>query len=137
MTIPNPNTANRLALGLMEAREISYPEAVAVLEGLTMALVCDGSIIHSAALQAALVTALNTGQRAFLGGVEVLMPDNVPLLIPWPGMTTLNEVVNELACARSPGISLPSHTIYFGHKPANPATPVSYTHLTLPTTERV
>ena len=48
MTIPSPTAANRLALGLMDAREISYPEAVAILEGLTLSLVCDDAIRRSA-----------------------------------------------------------------------------------------
>ncbi len=118
MTIPSPTAANRLALGLMDAREIGYPEAVAILEGLTLSLVCDDSIRRSASLQAALVTALNSGLRAFLGGVEVQLPKNVTLLIPWPGRMTLNEVVHKLVGARNHIVLSPSHTVYFGHRPA-------------------
>jgi len=117
MTIPRPNTANRLALGLMTARGIGYAEAVDTLERLTLRLVCDTEISRSPALQAALLTAVNCGRRAFLGGVRVEMPEDVPLLLPWPGRTTLNDVVTDLQDYISAGSDNASQTIFFGFHP--------------------
>lgn len=43
-------------------------------------------------MQAALITAVNVGMRAFHGGVYVSIPANVPSLIPWPGQPTLSDI---------------------------------------------
>ena len=120
MTIPLPCSANRLALGLMSARECSYDDAVETLNGLTLRLTCDDAIRHSVALQATLITAINCGQRAFLGGVLVELPHQVPLLLPWPSGTTLNEVVAEFKPWASAELGEFSHTIYFGFQPEDP-----------------
>lgn len=117
MTSPRPNTANRLALGLMAARGIGYAEAIDKLEQLTLRLVCDGNVSRSSALQAALLTAVNCGRRAFLGGVRIEMPENIPLLVPWPGITTLNEAVKDLQAEVSAGGDNPSQTIFLGFHP--------------------
>lgn len=119
MTIPLPNSANRLALGLMSARECSYDHAVETLNGLTLRLICDETIRHSVALQAALITAINCGQRAFLGGVLVELPHLVPLLLPWPSGTTLNEVVAEFNPWTDAALGEFSHTIHIGFQPAD------------------
>lgn len=120
MTHPLPDSANRLALGLMSARECSYDDAVETLTGLTLRLTCDETIRYSVALQAALITAINCGQRAFLGGVLVKLPPQVPLLLPWPSRTTLNEVVEEFNPMADPELGEFSHTLHFGFQPENP-----------------
>jgi len=120
MTTPSPNTANRLALGLMAARNISYEEATDKLQSLTLRLVCDDQISSSVSLQAALLTAVNCGHRSFLGGVHIDLPSRVSLLLPWPGKTTLNEVVEELGAVTDLIHGDFSHTIYMGFKPADP-----------------
>lgn len=118
--IPTPNTANRLALGLMAARGLSYSEAVQQLKRLTLHLVCDERVSQSAALQAGLLTALNCGVRAFLGGMRVELPAEVPLAICWPGHRTLNTVVAELLAERSVCDREATQTIYFGFNPSKP-----------------
>lgn len=117
---PQPNTANRLALGLMAARGISYQESVQVLERLTLHLVCDDRVSRSSALQAAVLTAVNCGRRAFLGGLQIQLPEIVPLLLPWPGQTTLNGVVEELMNGGVVPTGEPTQTICFGFAPAEP-----------------
>jgi hypothetical protein len=67
------------------------------------------------ARQAALLTAVNSGKRAFHGGVNVEMPSNVPCLLPWPQKKNLNDVIANLGGEIiSPVHSRFSHTIYFG-----------------------
>lgn len=73
---PSPDNANRLALGLMAARSLSYDEAIKALENLTLLLVCDSAIRSSVCLQAAVITAANCGSRAYLGGVRVELSDD-------------------------------------------------------------
>jgi len=110
-----PSKINRLALCLMRSKGISHTEAVAELKRLTLSLGCTAEIKNSAALQAALLTAINTGKRAFLGGLRVELPNNIPLKLRWPGSLTLNQVVTELTA----GLPLPSgqstsQTLHFG-----------------------
>lgn len=112
-----PKNANRLALGLARQRRIHYREAEAILRSLTLKLVIDAASCQSVAFQAALLTAFNTGNRAFLGGVSVEMPADVELLLPLPGFRSLNEALR-LTGFTPREISLPSQTIYFGHTPA-------------------
>lgn len=119
---PGSNIANRLALGLMAAKRIpSYDDAVAELQRLSLRLVCDSQISRSPALQAALLTAINCGQRAFLGGLYVDLPETTRLLVPWSNRTTLNEVVTDLLYRSNNTEVDPSQTIYFGFWPDRPA----------------
>lgn len=90
------DNASRLARALMERHSITYEEAMYRLASLRLHLVCDESIATSTAMQAALVTAVNVGIRAFHGGVYVRMPTNIPSLIPWPGQPTLSEICASL-----------------------------------------
>ena len=115
----SPKTANRLAAGLARQRRIHYREAEAILRSLTLKLVIDSDSCRSVAFQAALLTAFNTGNRAFLGGVSVEMPADVELLLPLPGFRSLNEALR-LTGFMPREISVPLQTIYFGHSPAEP-----------------
>jgi len=114
-------TANRLALGLARQRRIHYREAEAILRSLSLKLVIDATSCQSVAFQAALLTAFNTGNRAFLGGVSVEMPTNVKLLLPLPGYASLNEAL-QITGFTPQKISTPSQIIYLGHSPINPET---------------
>jgi hypothetical protein len=114
------DTLDRLAKAIMVKHSVGYPEALTILGKLRLHLVCDRSLAHSFALQAALLTAVNTGKRAFHGGVFVSMPQEVPCLLNWPGGKTLNQVVQLLG---GNFVGLPnspfSQTLYFG-RPAEP-----------------
>ncbi len=92
----NENTFNRLAKALMMRHRIPHEEAVNRLSELRLRVICDEESLHRVAYQAALLTAVNTGVRSFLGGVSVSMPAEVPVLLPWPGATSLNAIVQEL-----------------------------------------
>jgi hypothetical protein len=111
----NENTLNRLAKTIMIKHSVGYAEAVEILGKFRLNLICDGNIAHSSALQAALLTAVNTGKRAFHGGVVVSMPPAVPCLLNWPGGQTLNQVVQSLG-GTFVGLdrSAFTHTLYFG-----------------------
>jgi hypothetical protein len=51
---------------------------------------------ESSSLQACLLTAINTGRRCFLGGVEVVGRLDIPLRIPWKRYSLLSEAVIDL-----------------------------------------
>ena len=111
----NEDSLDRLAKAVMEKHSLGYADAIALLGKFRLNLVCDGNLIQSSALQAALLTAVNTGKRAFHGGVFVSMPSDIPCRLNWPGGQTLNEVVKLLG-GRFEAIehSTYSHTLYFG-----------------------
>lgn len=115
----NEDTLNRLVKAIMIRRSLGLDEALAFLSQLRLNLICDKTIAESCALQAALLTAVNTGKRAFHGGVFVSMPHNVPCLLNWPGKHSLNQIVQSLG-----GIPIGlahstwTHTLYFGRPTA-------------------
>ena len=109
------DTLDRLAKAIMLKHSVGYAEALAILSTFRLNLVCDGRIAQSSALQAALLTAVNTGKRAFHGGVFVSMPPDVPCLLNWPGGKTLNQVVQSLGGSFVGLQDSPfTQTLYFG-----------------------
>lgn len=98
MTTENLNENNlcRLAKAIMLRHSVGYDESLRILGELRLHLVCDASIRDSSALQAALLTVVNCGKRAFHGGVSVSMPESVSCLLPWPQTPSLNEIVRSL-----------------------------------------
>jgi hypothetical protein len=92
----NVDTFNRLSLGIMEQYQCQPAVALSKLKALTLNLHCGEEIYTSLPLQAALLTAVNTGKRAFLGKVYVMIQTDVPCLLRWPGNKYLHEIVEEL-----------------------------------------
>jgi hypothetical protein len=112
---PSEDSFCRLSRAIIEKHRCTYAEALRILGGLRLNLMCDEKIRGSAALQAALVTAINAGKRSFLGGVSVSMPPEVANLLPWPGAVTLNDLAAELGGPPGKPLFSPStHTLYFG-----------------------
>lgn len=74
----------------------SIEEAQRIFEGFRLQIHVGSNIGSSATLQAALLTAINTGRRCFLGGVKVLGNTDTKLLIPWRRCQTLHEAVIDL-----------------------------------------
>jgi len=74
------NRAAKLFLDRGDAA--SYGEALARLEGFSLAVSCGPEVLTSASHQCALLTLVNAGRRSFLGGVFVELPDDGPVLVP-------------------------------------------------------
>ncbi len=105
----------RLARAVLERFGGTYAQAMETLGDLRLNLICGDEIKQSGALQAALLTAVNTGKRAFLGGVVVEMPARVELRLPWPEAGTLNDAVANLGAHMGRASHTnQSHTLYFG-----------------------
>lgn len=123
----NTDSTNRLA-GLIieqnpelaEKGKEGYLEAVGKLESMKLNLICGNEIETSISLQAALLTAINTGKRAFLGGVTVCISENTKLLLPWKSnAVNLNEVIIELGGNIQDKIEYECFTLMFGLKAEN------------------
>lgn len=86
--------AVKLALDSGEAATVA--EAIALFEGYRLAIEVGADVARSPSLQAAVLTAVNTARRCFLGGVEVAGRLDVELLVPWRRCRTLGEAVADL-----------------------------------------
>jgi len=86
--------AVKMALDTGEAA--TRAAAYALFEGYRLAIGVGPTVAHSATLQAAVLTAVNTARRCFLGGVVVAGPLDVILRVPWRNCRTLREAVSDL-----------------------------------------
>ncbi len=122
----NIDSTNRLAGFVIEQKpelaekgKEGYLEAVSILNSMKLQLICGDEIKKSKSLQAALITAVNTGKRAFLGGVNVNIDDNIGFLLPWSKPITLNEVLKELGANLNDKIDECCFALMFGLKAQN------------------
>lgn len=95
-SIPTEATFDRLAGLIMRRNRLGYQDAMRLLSNLQLRITCGPEIRDSVAYQAALLTAVNAGKRAFHGGVYVQTTDDVQRLVPWSGSPLLGEAVREL-----------------------------------------
>jgi hypothetical protein len=84
----------KLAMDTGEAQSIA--EAKKQFDEYCLTIQVGPEVAESSALQACLLTAVNTGRRCFLGGVEIVGNLEVPLRIPWKRSLTLSEAVIDL-----------------------------------------
>src|SRR5260221_4862133 len=84
----------KLALDTGEA--LSVEEAVRLFEDYRLLLEVGPDVAYSPTLQAALLTAINTGRRCFLGGVQVVGDLDVALRVPWRRCRTLADAIIDL-----------------------------------------
>ena len=88
---------NRSVKLAMDSGEAATSEAARrIFEGYRLSIIAGPDVASSATKQAALLTAVNTGRRCFLGGVEVACRTDAELLIPWRNCRTIAEAVRDL-----------------------------------------
>lgn len=88
---------NRTVKMALDSGEVdSLEEAERLFEGYRLGLAVGPEVERSPTLQAAVLTAVNTGARAFLGGISVAGFVNGRLLIPWQRCETLADAVHDL-----------------------------------------
>lgn len=108
------NNFNRLASGIMKKNYCTYEEANKKLSSFKLHLQCGEMIKSSASLQAAFITAINTGKRAFLGGITFDLPTDTKSIIPWPQEKSLNHIALSLGGKNSLSDVDCSFTLNFG-----------------------
>ncbi len=84
----------KLALDTGEASSVE--EAMRLFEGYRLLLEVGPDVAYSPTLQAALLTAVNTGRRCFLGGVQVVGNLDVAFRVPWRRCRTLADAIIDL-----------------------------------------
>ena len=93
-SVVGPDHLHRhLKLALDTGEAASLEEARRLFDSYRLGIVVGSGVAHSATMQAAVLTAVNTGRRSFLGGVCVEGTLDVPLLVPWGRCRTLGEAV--------------------------------------------
>jgi hypothetical protein len=88
------NRSVKLAIDTGEANTLE--EARKIFERYRLCVNVGPDVAFSPTLQAILLTAVNTGRRCFLGGVDVTGCPDANLLIPWRQCRTLAEAVTDL-----------------------------------------
>src|SRR6266566_3927284 len=88
---------HRLVKLAMDSGEVSTLEqAKELFAGYQLGLEIGPDVATSPTMQAAVLTAVNTGRRCFLGGVQVVGNLDVDLRVPWRKCRTLAEAVIDL-----------------------------------------
>lgn len=88
---------HRLVKLIMDSGEAnSIEEAQQTLDRYRLGIFVGNGVVDSPSYQAALLTAINTSRRCFLGGVLVTGNLDVPLLVPWKRCSTLAEAIIDL-----------------------------------------
>lgn len=88
---------HRLVKLVMDTGEAAtVQEAQAILGGYKLSIHVSRNLIESLPYQAALLTAVNSARRCFLGGVQVSGDLDVPLKIHWKQCSTIAEAVIDL-----------------------------------------
>jgi hypothetical protein len=112
--LPTADDLNRLAKAVMQRHRVTYEEALAILERFRLHLICPASAARRVQYQAALLTAINTGKRAFGGGVTVELPPNILCVLPgWAGRSlveVVGQVGGQVVLERMPA----DKTVWFG-----------------------
>lgn len=88
------NRSVKLAMDSGEAATLG--DAAKILEGYKLRVQVGPDIAFSPTRQAALLTAVNTARRCFLGGVEVIGCPDADLLVPWKHCRSVAEAVEDL-----------------------------------------
>ncbi|HEX7060292.1 MAG TPA: hypothetical protein VF176_10625 [Solirubrobacterales bacterium] len=103
-----------LKLELDEGRAKSLAEAEATAATYVLQVQVGAGIERSQAAQAALMTTLNTAQRAFLGGVRILIEEEAPLSCAWAQGKSVAEVGAQFGCEVVAEFSGEFPTVVFG-----------------------
>ncbi len=98
----------------------SLDEALAIFSRYRLAVAIDAATAASPAGQAALLTIVNCGRRALLGGIAVAGPLDTPLLLDVPGCgTTLREAITALGGELVEYLPTDRSTLILGVTPEN------------------
>jgi len=94
MNWPSADEVHRTAKALIDAGKAKDPEeAHQILRDLVLQVEVGASVAGDVAAQAALLTIMNTGHRAFLGGVNVHLESDPILTVPWAKGLTTHEAI--------------------------------------------
>lgn len=95
--IVQPDQLHRLIKLVLDTGEAqSLEEAEQMFAKYQLGIEVGRDVASSPTLQVAILTAVNTGRRSFLGGVQVAGALDIPLCVPWGRRQTLGEAILDL-----------------------------------------
>lgn len=103
-------------LDIDEGRAPTIEEAYDLASQRSLQIDVGEEVAHSPTRQAILLTALNTGRRAFLGGVRVRIGSDPVLTAPWGYGERLSQVINRYGCEPIDSFAEDVPTICLGGK---------------------
>jgi len=109
------NRSVKMALDTGEAATLA--DAERMFEGYQLNIEVGSRVTNSPTLQAAVLTAVNTGRRCFLGGVRVTGESKIPLLVPWLSCRTLDEAIRSLQGQVGGAVNPTTPTVAIGGLP--------------------
>jgi hypothetical protein len=122
VTSEGTDTLNRtLKLEIDSGRAQSREEAAEIVRSYRLQIDIGPSMNASRARQAALLTAINTARRAFIGGVSVRVHDNPVLTTPWAQGKRLRDAVIALGGTIVDALDEQTITIVIGDTPKPPS----------------
>jgi hypothetical protein len=101
-------------LELDEGRARTLAEAEAIAASHVLQIHVGTGVGHDPAAQAAMLTAFNTGPRAFLGGVRVLVEEETVLSSPWAAGEGVGSAAARFGCELVTGLSGDLPTLAIG-----------------------
>jgi molybdopterin/thiamine biosynthesis adenylyltransferase len=120
MAIDSDHLHRTVKLELDEGRAKSLTEAKAIAASYVLQVQVGTGIERDPAAQAALLTTLNTAQRAFLGGVRVLVEEETVLSSPWAHGKRVSEAAVAFGCEVVAELSEEFPTLVIG-EPSSPS----------------
>jgi hypothetical protein len=103
--------------GLAENGREGYDEIEGVFKALRLGIICSEEISVSVPYQAALLTAINSGKRCFMGGIMVKLPEEAKCLLPYWKGKLLKDVVVELGGQIVSTPDIEGYLLTIGSKP--------------------
>lgn len=126
MNAISPDTLHRtLKLELDDGRAATFAEAERIAKRYVLGIDAGAAVARSETHQAALLTAVNAGARAFPGGVSVRLAEDAPAISPWAEGDLLSAAVGRFGGAIAERLRPGAPTLLIGADAAAPETDIA------------
>ena len=122
----SPDTLHRtLKLELDDGRAATFAEAERIAKQYVLGIDAGAAVARSETHQAALLTAVNAGARAFPGGVSVRLAEDAPAISPWAECDLLSAAIGRFGGAIAERLRPGAPTLLIGADAAAPETDIA------------
>ena len=122
----SPDTLHRtLKLELDDGRAATFAEAELIAKQYVLGIDAGAAVARSETHQAALLTAVNAGARAFPGGVSVRLAEDAPAISPWAEGDLLSAAVRRFGGTIAEQLRPGAPTLLIGADAAAPETDIA------------
>ena len=118
--IDSGNLHRTLKIDIDEGRASSFEEAQSMAEGYVLQVEAGAGLRDSVTRQAALLTAVNAGSRAFQGGVRVRVREDAPMSVGWAAGQSVADAVRSFGGEIADSLDEGYPTLVVGREPEPP-----------------